>query len=218
MRSSCGESSTSERNGSRNEYDIGRLVYRRVDFRIRFRSGLLLFRDHIGILHDVQCIPSRLIEWLPVYVGGTLFLGYQGAVEEMSETHNPQFEAPDPEYVRYLLEKGGKPIKVVLCGSTRYRPDFERATMQETLKGRIVLSVGMFGHEVKLDQDGPIKAMLDVLHLRKIDDANEVLVINTAGYIGESTRNEIAYATEHGKTIRYLYPDLYPAKENAGNK
>jgi hypothetical protein len=46
--------------------------------------------------------------------------------------------------------------------------------------------------------------MLDVLHLHKIDLADEILVIDPGGYIGESTRREIAYAVQRGKRVRYL--------------
>lgn len=74
----------------------------------------------------------------------------------------------------------------------------------ETLAGKIVLSVGLLGHQEGLDMDGPIKAMLDELHLRKIDLADEVLVLNVGGYVGDSTRREVAYATAHGKPVRYL--------------
>ena len=46
--------------------------------------------------------------------------------------------------------------------------------------------------------------MLDDMHLRKIDLADEIFVINVGGYIGESTRREIAYAEKTGKKVRYL--------------
>lgn len=48
------------------------------------------------------------------------------------------------------------------------------------------------------------KEALDELHLRKIDLADEVFVINIDGYIGKSTRNEIEYAKKQGKPIHYL--------------
>ena len=48
------------------------------------------------------------------------------------------------------------------------------------------------------------KAMLDDMHKRKIDMADEIFVINVGGYIGESTRSEIQYAIETGKDVRYL--------------
>ena len=46
--------------------------------------------------------------------------------------------------------------------------------------------------------------MLDDMHKRKIDMADEIFVINVGGYIGKSTQNEIAYAKSKGITIRYL--------------
>jgi hypothetical protein len=50
------------------------------------------------------------------------------------------------------------------------------------------------------------KAVLDTLHLRKIDLADRVLIVNPGGYVGESTRREIAYAQAAGKPIRYTDP------------
>jgi hypothetical protein len=99
-----------------------------------------------------------------------------------------------------------KPTIVTLCGSTRFADAFIAASRSETLAGRIILSVGLFGHQEAMDMDGPVKAMLDQLHLRKVDLADEILVLNCGGYIGSSTRNEIAYATAQGKRIRYLEP------------
>lgn len=46
--------------------------------------------------------------------------------------------------------------------------------------------------------------MLDDMHKRKIDMADEIFVINVGGYIGSSTRSEIKYAEESGKLVRYL--------------
>jgi hypothetical protein len=46
--------------------------------------------------------------------------------------------------------------------------------------------------------------MLDDMHKRKIDMADEIFVINVGGYIGQSTRSEIEYALKHGKTVEYL--------------
>ncbi len=50
------------------------------------------------------------------------------------------------------------------------------------------------------------KAVLDTLHLRKIDVADRVLIVNPGSYIGESTRREIAYAQAVGKPIVYTGP------------
>ncbi len=50
------------------------------------------------------------------------------------------------------------------------------------------------------------KAVLDTLHLRKIDLADRVLIVNPGGYIGESTQREIAYAQRVGKPVIYTDP------------
>lgn len=103
---------------------------------------------------------------------------------------------------------------VTLCGSTRFKDAFMEAQKKLTLEGCIVISVGLFGHsgdsEVWENMDeGTLtrtKVMLDDMHKRKIDMADEIFVINVGGYIGSSTRSEIEYAAAHGKGIRYLEP------------
>jgi hypothetical protein len=97
-----------------------------------------------------------------------------------------------------------RPVIVCLCGSTRFGEAFKDAMRSETLAGRIVLSVGLLGHAEGIDMDGPVKATLDELHKRKIDLADEVLILNVGGYIGSSTRSELEYAKAHGKNVRYL--------------
>ena len=74
-----------------------------------------------------------------------------------------------------------------------------------TLEGNIVISVGLFGHsgDDEVWVEGT-KAMLDDMHKRKIDMADEIFVINVGGYIGESTRSEIAYAKSQGIGVRFL--------------
>ena len=104
---------------------------------------------------------------------------------------------------------------VTLCGSTRFKDEFIEAQKRLTLEGNIVISVGLFGHSGDkevwdgMDEDtlSETKKMLDDMHKRKIDMADEIYVINVGGYIGESTRSEIAYAKDTGKGIRYLEED-----------
>ena len=74
-----------------------------------------------------------------------------------------------------------------------------------TLEGNIVISVGLFGHSGDEEVWAPgTKEMLDDMHRRKIDMADEIFVINVGGYIGESTRGEIEYAGATGKSVRFL--------------
>lgn len=49
-----------------------------------------------------------------------------------------------------------------------------------------------------------LSIMLDAMHRNKIDMCDEIVVCtNGAGYFGDSTREEIAYAAAQGKTIRF---------------
>lgn len=108
-----------------------------------------------------------------------------------------------------------KPNVVCLCGSSRFVRDHEKAMMEETLKGHIVIPLGLYGHadyppgakEVTSDANmtSEVKQMLDRLHKSKIDLANEILVINPDGYVGESTKNEIEYAKSLNKGVRYYF-------------
>lgn len=99
----------------------------------------------------------------------------------------------------------GKYKVITLCGSTRFKDAFLEQQQRLTLEGNIVLSPVMFGH---CSDDAlwteSTKAMLDDMHKRKIDMADEIFVINEGGYIGESTRSEIEYAKRTGKAVRYL--------------
>lgn len=115
---------------------------------------------------------------------------------------------------------GPVPKIVCLCGSTRFYEEFMRANYELTMAGHIVLSVGFYHHVasevhgqgvgVETDEQ---KIELDELHRRKIDLADEILVLNVGGYIGESTRSEIEYARLHGKPVQYFEepPILDPA-------
>lgn len=102
----------------------------------------------------------------------------------------------------------GKYKVITLCGSTKFKEDFIREQKRLTLEGNIVISVGLFGHsgDTEVLSEG-VKEMLDDMHKRKIDMADEVFVINKGGYIGSSTRSEIEYAQKHGKAVGYLEPE-----------
>lgn len=99
----------------------------------------------------------------------------------------------------------GKYKVITLCGSTRFKDAFLEVQKRLTLEGNIVISVGLFGHSG--DNEAWVegtKEMLDDMHKRKIDMADEIFVINVGGYIGDSTRSEIEYAKKTGKSIHYL--------------
>jgi hypothetical protein len=94
---------------------------------------------------------------------------------------------------------------ITLCGSTRFRDEFLAEQKRLTLEGNIVISVGLFGHSGDEEVwSESTKEMLDDMHLRKIDMADEIFVINPGGYIGASTGREIEYAQKAGKDVKYL--------------
>lgn len=108
---------------------------------------------------------------------------------------------------------GDRPVIVCLCGSTRYWRTFQEASLRETMKGRIVLSIGAargrddddptFGGFTPAADYDASKEALDQLHLRKIDLADEVLILNCDDYIGDSTKRELAHARSQGKPVRW---------------
>jgi hypothetical protein len=103
-----------------------------------------------------------------------------------------------------------RPTVVCLCGSTRFHETFAKEGLRLTLEGEIVLSIGAHTPDevILAHPDTPEgrlqKARLDILHLRKIDLADEIRVLNVGGYIGESTEREIEYAHSTGKRVTYL--------------
>jgi hypothetical protein len=98
---------------------------------------------------------------------------------------------------------------ITLCGSTRFQADFVEVNQRLTLDGCVVISLGMFSLPGLPDHDGAtddseLKKRLARVHLQKIRMADEVYIVDPGGYVGESTRREIAYAESLGKPVRYL--------------
>lgn len=93
-----------------------------------------------------------------------------------------------------------RPEIVCICGSMRYFDDMRALSQILTLAGFIVL--------MPAEVDGPItdeqKAALGELHLRRIDLADRVEVVNRGEHYGESTLREIAYAEAAGKPVTFV--------------
>ena len=133
----------------------------------------------------------------------------KGIEEFPSETLDVKSEIPED-----ILDK---PKIICLCGSTRFVDTFNEWRKRATLEGKIVLSIEIVLPQTKREDpqhnDYKVKRMLDELHLRKIDLADEVMILNVNGYIGESTRNELDYAISKGKKIIFLEPFMKPISE-----
>lgn len=103
-----------------------------------------------------------------------------------------------------------RPTIVCLCGSTRFSEAYQQANLEETLKGNIVLTIGcdMRSNKELFENKSQkelidIKNRLDELHLRKVELADEVLILNLDGYVGSSTARELEHALNLGKGIRF---------------
>lgn len=95
-----------------------------------------------------------------------------------------------------------RPEIVCLCGSMRFADEMREVNRDLTIAGAIVVAPGDADAVITHEQ----KAALDALHLRKIDLADRVLVVNPDGYVGESTRREIDYARAAGKPVTCTDP------------
>lgn len=103
-------------------------------------------------------------------------------------------------FSRLVEPAAGDPHVICLCGSTRFREEYEYWNRVFTLQGRVVLSVGVFKHDDS-ELTATQAAELDALHLHKIEMADAIFVIDVDGYVGESTKKEIAHAQAMGKSV-----------------
>lgn len=105
-----------------------------------------------------------------------------------------------------------RPEIICLCGSSRFVNEMAVIAWEFEKDGKITMGLHLLPEwyktkcESHLAEAEGVAEQMDELHLRKIDLADRVFVVNVDGYIGDSTRREIAYATAHGKPVVYLEP------------
>lgn len=92
---------------------------------------------------------------------------------------------------------------ITLCGSTKFKKQFEQANRYLTLQGNIVISLAFFEQSEGIEITEEQAEFLGNLHFRKIDMSDEIFVIDVSGYIGSSTEKEIEYAINNGKIVNY---------------
>lgn len=108
-----------------------------------------------------------------------------------------------------------KPKIVTLCGSSRFvdvmavcawliERDEKAITMGLHLLPGWYSAKPIPNH---LAEHEGVANNMDSLHLRKIDIADEIFVVNYEDYIGNSTANEVTYAVENNKKIRWFSHD-----------
>lgn len=158
-----------------------------------------------------QAVQSPISPYDPVIPDSAITIRHNGHEQSFCSWHCAHRETTQATARPSRKRPDSKPTVVCLCGSTRFWQQFQRSSLGETMAGRIVLSIGAatgtddehFGNLPAQEYDR-IKAMLDSLHLRKIDMADEVLILNCGDYIGESTTRELRYARYQGKRVRWL--------------
>lgn len=167
-----------------------------------------IFRYNEELGHEIVALYSGRLWPMPPDVGGVLTES-NGVIVPVEWRPFDDHELAVPLYpaaVRDWLDHRGmreRPEIVCICGSSRFFEAMRQATRDLTLAGIIVLAPG--------EMDGPVseanKRTLDALHLRKIDLADRVVVVNPGGYVGESTRREISYAVAAGKPVSFTERD-----------
>lgn len=97
---------------------------------------------------------------------------------------------------------------IMIIGSTRFIEDMRRKAWELTRRGNIVL----------LPEERPKDAkdidinLLESIGIDKIDFADEVLLFNKNGYIGESTSKEIVHILSTNKKMVVLEEDKFYEK------
>jgi hypothetical protein len=155
-------------------------------------------RDTLMGLQDMGYSKEEILDAL----NNDQYLKQDEALEILGKDYMTEEVVPTEQV--YVV-RAPEPIKVItLCGSTKFQKEFEDVNERLTLAGNLVISVGVFGHSKGIALSTQQKTNLDRIHLKKIDLADEIFVINVNGYIGSSTTSEIEYAQSMGKPINYL--------------
>ena len=95
---------------------------------------------------------------------------------------------------------------VTMCGSTKFKEEYLKSIEDLTYWGSLVLFCPIFHHAdgIKIPED-KVKMIRDI-HMQRIRMCDGIFVVNKDGYIGNSTKEEIEYATSIGKDVWYMEP------------
>jgi hypothetical protein len=163
-----------------------------------------------GILLNLPLKPPCDIDTsrdCPDEYGGCYSSRYYALCPQMVSVLQTQIEAAG------LIMPENHPKIICLCGSSRFINHFAVMAWEFEKLGCICLGLHLLPDNYKtlvpdhLAEAEGVATMLDELHKRKIDLADEVFVLNVGGYIGDSTRSEIEYARAHNKPIKWLEPE-----------
>lgn len=120
----------------------------------------------------------------------------------------------------------GRPKIIVLCGSSKFVDVMAVcAWLLEKHEDAITMGLNLLPMwyrspkgelpEHHLAEHEGVSEQMDNLHLKKIELADEIFVVNYNDYIGESTAREIEHAKKHNKKIRWFNRDSIGFKVKA---
>lgn len=93
---------------------------------------------------------------------------------------------------------------IAIVGSMRFRAYMDEVERQFIREGKTPIAPTACFRDYLGVWDRHDKAMLDALHIRKLALCDEMFVVDVDGYVGESTKKEIAAFEEAGRPIAYL--------------
>lgn len=110
-------------------------------------------------------------------------------------------------------------MRITLCGSTRFKEEYQEANTLLSQAGHIVYSIAWAKENesaaapgVKMDE--VTKENLDLVHLGKILNSDAILVVGRGEdgkpYIGSSTRREIVWAQMNDKQVFFGLNEFDP--------
>jgi hypothetical protein len=161
---------------------------------IRERQQAVLANAAERLPADLHALMSAALTVCEKFSGGADWPAWQALRDALAAYGLPTNPAPT------RTDPASCPDIVVLCGPTRFRETYRQANAVLTIQNKIVLSCGVFKGDPEVG--AAPKGMLDELHLRKIELADEVVLIGGRHYAGESTLREIAHAERIGLPIR----------------
>lgn len=111
------------------------------------------------------------------------------------------------DYVSYkeYLEKHDAKI-IVICGSMSFYEQMFDEQVRLSKEGNIVILpvIELVKNESNRMFPAVEKEMYSEIHMRKIDIADEIYVVNYDGYVDPSTAREITYASQIGVHVKFM--------------
>lgn len=104
-------------------------------------------------------------------------------------------------------------MRITLCGSTRFKDQFQEWNHKLALAGHTVYSLSLFAREAAdAGKEGhptiseSEQVTLDLVHLDKILNSDAIVVIDVDCYTGFSTKREIEWARMQKKYVYWITP------------